>query len=291
MRRPLIAEDRACDGCGYNLRGLRLDGRCPECGRRIHVGTPLSIDDPMSLAPRAVIRAFRRGTWLASGCVVGWLLLEAFFYFGPIREGVHRVALLVLAAGWCLATWLLTPSFSIEPARFHGFGGRGHLRIVARVLQGGWLLAAVTSFLPWLPGAAWVALAGALVGLAGLMALSVVLMRLADWVRDDTARRNFNWFLWGVVPGAIAFGYLVPILGRMPLLGLALLAGGILWVLFQFPVGVLSLGRSMEYTMRHARDLEARGLRQRERRKRFRSEVTAKIRAMDEANRSGEDTP
>lgn len=28
-----IEEDVECPDCGYNLRGLRMDGRCPECGR------------------------------------------------------------------------------------------------------------------------------------------------------------------------------------------------------------------------------------------------------------------
>ena len=28
-----IEDDVACPACGYNLRGLRMDGRCPECGR------------------------------------------------------------------------------------------------------------------------------------------------------------------------------------------------------------------------------------------------------------------
>lgn len=28
-----IENDVPCPDCGYNLRGLRLDGRCPECGR------------------------------------------------------------------------------------------------------------------------------------------------------------------------------------------------------------------------------------------------------------------
>ena len=28
-----IEGDTPCPGCGYNLRGLRLDARCPECGR------------------------------------------------------------------------------------------------------------------------------------------------------------------------------------------------------------------------------------------------------------------
>ncbi len=34
-----IATDVACRRCGYNLRGLRLDGRCPECGTPIGLST------------------------------------------------------------------------------------------------------------------------------------------------------------------------------------------------------------------------------------------------------------
>ena len=33
-RRP-VEDDRQCDQCGYNLRGLRFGGRCPECGTTI----------------------------------------------------------------------------------------------------------------------------------------------------------------------------------------------------------------------------------------------------------------
>jgi hypothetical protein len=30
-----IAEDKTCRECGYNLRGLKTDGRCPECGSEV----------------------------------------------------------------------------------------------------------------------------------------------------------------------------------------------------------------------------------------------------------------
>lgn len=30
---PMIQQSTPCPGCGYDLRGLRLDGKCPECGR------------------------------------------------------------------------------------------------------------------------------------------------------------------------------------------------------------------------------------------------------------------
>ena len=31
---PLIYRDTPCPGCGYNLRGLEQQHRCPECGHR-----------------------------------------------------------------------------------------------------------------------------------------------------------------------------------------------------------------------------------------------------------------
>jgi len=33
-----IAHDAHCHRCGYNLRGLKPSGRCPECGAPVRVG-------------------------------------------------------------------------------------------------------------------------------------------------------------------------------------------------------------------------------------------------------------
>jgi hypothetical protein len=35
----VIADDLSCVICGYNLRGLRFTGRCPECGSAIERST------------------------------------------------------------------------------------------------------------------------------------------------------------------------------------------------------------------------------------------------------------
>ena len=37
--------DVACDHCGYNLRGLMEDDRCPECGERIPFVSPVSDEE------------------------------------------------------------------------------------------------------------------------------------------------------------------------------------------------------------------------------------------------------
>ncbi len=45
----ILTDDRLCVHCGYNLRGLPLDGKCPECGeavRRSLLGDLLKYADP-----------------------------------------------------------------------------------------------------------------------------------------------------------------------------------------------------------------------------------------------------
>ncbi len=32
-----LRRDVACSACGYNLRGLAVQGRCPECGQEVSV--------------------------------------------------------------------------------------------------------------------------------------------------------------------------------------------------------------------------------------------------------------
>ena len=51
---PTIASDIPCAACGYNLRGLVFDGRCPECG----------VDIIHSLRPFLKTRDADRAKWL-----------------------------------------------------------------------------------------------------------------------------------------------------------------------------------------------------------------------------------
>ncbi len=54
----LIAEDVGCRGCGYNLRGLRIEATCPECS--IPIGRSVFGD----------LLRYCNPAWLGYTCVV-----------------------------------------------------------------------------------------------------------------------------------------------------------------------------------------------------------------------------
>ena len=72
---PVVAEERPYPACGYDLQGLLREGCCPECRGGAVVGPSMGriLDEPLSHMPLAVIKAFRRGCWLTSLTVAGFL--------------------------------------------------------------------------------------------------------------------------------------------------------------------------------------------------------------------------
>jgi hypothetical protein len=67
--------DPLCISCGYNLRGLTLPTRCPECGERVSAGAP---SHGFELADRDVQRVrIAIGLWAVS-CLVPLVTLLAF---------------------------------------------------------------------------------------------------------------------------------------------------------------------------------------------------------------------
>src|SRR5258706_15757786 len=59
-----IAQDTPCRKCGYNLRGLSGDGRCPECGTS--VGFSLQ-GDLLRFCDPSWVDTLRRGV----NCIIG----------------------------------------------------------------------------------------------------------------------------------------------------------------------------------------------------------------------------
>lgn len=138
---PALERDVTCVCCGYNLRGLRLDGRCPECGAP--VAQELRFADRHWLQ-RMAASSRRLQVGLAVGvgaCPLGAIGLVFFltaFYF-PASAGVF-VPLGVLSAGLLLYVTprvLMPATFAVtapeprppHPARRWSWGRR--LRVVS----------------------------------------------------------------------------------------------------------------------------------------------------------------
>lgn len=277
---PIIDTDRACLGCGYNLRGLRVGIKCPECGLPSRL--PANLDDPLALMPRSVILAFTLGCWAASVCVVLTVALVLTLRLEPWDAWITLCGLTTVAVLWIGATMLITPGFAIPQAVVRGFAHGGRLRRAARWLQLGWPILAGATLLRTIltnpPGSATAALQlvqflGFATGMAGIVMLSLLLQRLADWTRDAEANTAFNWAMWGL-PVVTPLLFLdTPLFSAnlilrflIPLLWLGLVC--------TFPFGLLTLSKSVTLSIVHSFEHEDRLRRKTERDRKHQEKVS-----------------
>ncbi len=259
-RRP-IEDDRQCDQCGYNVKGLKFGGRCPECGTPIRYrrDPTLWFDE----LPLTLIRRFQRSCLLATVTLFGMMAL-AVVRLQAASPG-FGTALLAGIGLWVYAAWRLTVPFDHPRAVSLGLGRLSRLRRAARLLQLAWLFfagaVAVAAASKWL-SLFW---AAGPVGVAGLVCLVLYLGRIASWVRDDFAEKAFDLSVFGTVLGA-GLSLIIPGLGLamggfainfVPFM-LVFSLGLTVVSLLAFPVGLLSLSRSVGWSARHARARQAR---------------------------------
>ncbi len=259
-RRP-IEDDRQCDQCGYNVKGLKFGGRCPECGTPIRYrrDPTLWFDE----LPLTLIRRFQRSCLLATVTLFGMMAL-AVVRLQAASPG-SGTALLAGIGLWVYAAWRLTVPFDHPRAASLGLGRLSRLRRAARLLQLAWLFfagaVAVAAASKWL-SLFW---AAGPVGVAGLVCLVLYLGRIASWVRDDFAEKAFDLSVFGTVLGA-GLSLIIPGLGLamggfainfVPFM-LVFSLGLTVVSLLAFPVGLLSLSRSVGWSARHARARQVR---------------------------------
>lgn len=80
-RAPTVGRDSECEGCGYNLRGVRVGARCPECGLEVARSLrrpPIEVPDARESAADAVRTLGRSwllmapvGVFAMGGCLAG----------------------------------------------------------------------------------------------------------------------------------------------------------------------------------------------------------------------------
>ncbi|MEE9129345.1 MAG: hypothetical protein V3T84_04955 [Phycisphaerales bacterium] len=258
MQGGLIDVDKQCDQCGYILRGLSYGGACPECGTPIVLRSDRDL--PFHEMPLPLIKQFRVNSWIATLSVAGFVGLLVFGR-SLAGSGVSMAGLMVaLIIAWIYAVWRLTPVLDQPQAAAYGFSREGRLRVAARWLQLGWVLAALS-----IPAVGWifflvVFFVGVGLGLLGLAALSLFLGRFAGWVRDEFAEKAFSLAIWGnVIAVPLTFAIANLVFGLSPLLlifsvVIVLPIVALLLVsLLAFPVGLLSLSRSVDWSVVHSR--------------------------------------
>jgi hypothetical protein len=122
-------------------------------------------------------------------------------------------------------------------------------------LQVGWLVAivatlldvAITSNNPQFLVLPRVAQLGCFLGFLGLFLLAIMLERLAEWARDKPAETVFNWAVWCLPFLALSIVWTPGLLVVRVLMNLLALVA-----LFTLPIGLISLAKSVSYSVYHS---------------------------------------
>jgi hypothetical protein len=224
-----ITGDRPCRGCGYNLRGLKQGGRCPECGLFIEsAGAAPRIDLICSDEP-AMRRRMQRGLLAATiglGGMVAMRLWMIFPFPRPDEWIIIDIISLVFSIAWCIGVWMITPK-ALEL-----YGQPMHTaRRAARILALAWPVAFVGYCIFDTAGGTGTASLGfqaaqigrSLGGVGVLVVLYMLVLPAYDAGNDDISKWLITAF-WGLL-------FLSPLVGFVPR-GIAPTEFG--WVVYGF---------------------------------------------------------
>jgi hypothetical protein len=211
VQAPEAAADRPCRKCGYDVRGMPIGHRCPECGTPIASDRKRSVrfadnltDSPMWYLVVVAVGTVAMGLALFGS--IGLMIFERARSSGwnPLSPAVVAIAGGVLALMWIAGVVLSTLRRPVgEHTVPDAILDSDKLRWVTRGLQvcfvasvGFRYAATVTRY----EELEWLASAATLGSLYALAPLCVYLGSLADWAGDTgagTRLRGATWLIQG----------------------------------------------------------------------------------------------
>jgi len=191
--------DMTCGTCGYNLRGLSPDGRCPECGHPIEESR---YDPRLAAADPRWLRAIRRGftLLLASELVMASMrfLLHISTVANWSRESL--VVLWFISCGLYLpGTWIVASRDRVCPPMFDPRHLRRAVRVCAVVASIGTFIVAIEWSVNRLPAHLSVSvLALMILGLLGTACMFLLLRGFARRIPVPALALATTGLLWFV---------------------------------------------------------------------------------------------
>ncbi len=310
----VILVDRPCIRCGYNLRGLAIGGRCPECGELITRHAKRLIDDSLVLCPTSFITAFATGAWLMfagsaiAAITIALVVAGGLFgaFFGGVRGlfgAIAPIHLLGLGGGAWLCGMLILNLPRPKPAALGDKPRPGGewvaLRITAGAMQFAGVLgvvleqttgavAAALGPTPPIPPSMLPPVIGILIliGVVGLIPTMLWLARVADWLPDEDGARAFRGAAWCVI---VVIGLQI----LFGLLSLVIVGSGFLYIAgmltnffatvtgFYIVWRLYDLARTATWAIRNHHEAEAQAAR-------LRARVAAEAAAADAERRQKE---
>lgn len=195
----IIQNNRACVHCGYNLKGLRQGGVCPECGQPMPTAGAQRLRDTIAEAPLSYLRSLVVGlTIMAFASIAGALVL----YLAPVSS-LKAIGLAGAGLAWWFGIYIVTERRTPGPHAAHdAILDSSRLRMTNRLVQAAWILAGIGWFgiaqrVGWFGNVfIFVALVMPLVGLMGLIPVSIYLSALADWGSHSALGHRFRATAW-----------------------------------------------------------------------------------------------
>jgi hypothetical protein len=199
-----IDEDLPCRKCGYNLRTLLPEGRCPECATA--VGRSLRGDHLRFADPNWVESLASGMNWIVASIVVGFLM-------GGVTGGTAMCLRWAPSPG---AAWLMLPGLVIgligvigywkvtvpDPSGLGEEGGLNARKLLRFCQIGAYAINPLFQLLAIVvPIAVWIgvgSLVGGLFGVIGTFAGFAYARLLAQRIPDDKLARSCRIVMWGM---------------------------------------------------------------------------------------------